>query len=308
MVKPARPQCNIKPVIHRHPLQMSHWSGPHWLFPQVLGGGKCFILFSARWFMPQIPFMFTEEVQKSGYFYFEYFKDVMRAHSTPLTSTFRFLFSPNDPVALKRSVFKQHKVSPACKSSLQKWERSTLHFLPQCLSQCVMMHFSLLAPSLYLPPGCVSANTQVKLLFTEFCKTPPGYWQHTQPGVVSFQPSELVDIVFFFLNTCKMKHSKGYSRKLNLSVAATLLLCFWPIIWTISKTNMHLTPCSILIGLSYLSRLYFWFWINSAKTIRAWTYRGASLFVQNKTISLTSPWMLSCQAAATSKEGRQPQG
>lgn len=258
MVKPARPQCNIKPVIHRHPLQMSHWSGPHWLFPQVLGGGKCFILFPARRFMPEIPFMLTEGVKKSGYFYFEYFKDVMRAHSTPLTflhlryffsPTFRFLLShqrANEPFALKqsvvvsyvRSVFKQHNVSPACKSSLQKWGKSILHFLPQCLSQCMMVHFSLLALSLHLPlvvsvpitkSSCFSLNS-VRL---------PQVSDNT-PSRVLFLFNPLRPAYDKFLNMCKKKKSKGYSSKLNICVAVSLFLDHH-----ISKTSMHWTPCSI---------------------------------------------------------------
>lgn len=43
---------------------MSHWSHPHWLFPQVLGGGECFILLCVLRFMSQTLLIFKERVKK----------------------------------------------------------------------------------------------------------------------------------------------------------------------------------------------------------------------------------------------------
>lgn len=65
-----------------------------------------------------------------------------------------------------------------------------------------------------------------------------------------------------------------------------LFLCFW----TITSPKPACTELRAQFNItSYLPRLYFIFWMNPAKTTGAWTYRGASLFVKDKTISLTSP-------------------
>lgn len=126
-------------------------------------------------------------------------KNVMWAHSTSSAfhqATFRFLLSfqrVNEPVALKVSVaivtsavFKQHRVSPKPASEVFRNKKSPSFTSSFSASVDVWWYaFRRLASTPPHPtPGCVKANHQVKLLFTELSAGLPQVSDNTPSQVL----------------------------------------------------------------------------------------------------------------------------